>query len=232
MRSAELTGDPRLESLFAEYKQRQVDSNRTGIWGHWFSRYNLTPVVFTEIAHFPDYNLFFIYAAACDAELANLDIIKRQQEARFCSDVHPISPACVTHQLMGVRMMLERGCGEPEAVRTLMSELQDKVVRQLTWDPRVVDVYLQRVLMLADTNAIARIKPIWIRRVLDAQHSDGGWGQMQMLIPLPSNRAIGFNARGLGVDAVASDFHATAQGVLLLSLLQSFAQKNGAEAFL
>lgn len=230
MRSAEHTRDLRLQALFAEYKQRQVDSNRIGVWRHLFSRYSLTPVIFTEIVHLPDYNLFFIYAAACDAELAGLDSIRRQQDAQFCSDMHPISPACVTHQLMGARMMLERGCGEPRAVRALISTLQDKVVRQLTWDPRVVDVYLQRVLMLADTGAIVRIKPIWIRRILEAQHSDGGWGQMQALIPLPANRAFGFNARGAGVGSVESDFHATAQGVLLLSLLQHSAQGGEKEA--
>ena len=230
MRSAELTRDPRLQSLFAEYKERQMDHDRIGVWRHWFSRHSPTPVIFTDIAHYPDYNLFLVYAAACDAELAELDIIKRQQEAQFCSDSHPISPACVTHQLMGARMMQARGCGESQAVGALISTLQDKVVRQLTWDPRVVDVYLQRVLMLADTNAMARIKPIWVRRILDAQRSDGGWGQMQALIPLPSNRAVGFNAKGLGIGTVESDFHATAQGVLLLSLLQSSVQKGGVEA--
>lgn len=229
MRSAELTRDPRLHSLFAEYKERQMDHDRIGVWRHWFSRHSPTPVIFTDIAHYPDYNLFFVYAAACDAELAELDIIKRQQEAQFCSDVHPISPACVTHQLMGARMMLERGCGEPQAVSALISTLQDKVVGQLTWDPRVVDVYLQRVLMLADTGAMARIKPIWLRRILDAQRPDGGWGQMQALVPLPSNRAIGFNARGLGVGTVESDFHATAQGVLLLSLVHDATQKGHTE---
>lgn len=224
MRSAELTRDPRLQELYAEYKRRQLDPYPAMVWQHLFNRYSRAPVIYPTIAHFPDYNLFSIYGATCDPELSSLDIIKRQQEVEFCTDTHPISPACVTHQMMGASMMLERGCGDPRVIRTLIATLQDKVVTQLMWDPRVVDVYLQRTLMLADTGATQRIKPIWLRRILDAQGTDGGWGPMQSLIPLGGNRAWGFTARGIGLGSSKSDLHASVQGVLLLSLLLHPAQ--------
>lgn len=96
---------------------------------------------------------------------------------------------------------------------------------------------LQRVLKkLVDSGARDRVKPVWakpawLRRVLDAQTADGGRSGMQPLLPLGDGggwastsgdgRAphlfIGFNQRGAGEPC--ANFHTTAQGVLLLSLL-------------
>ncbi len=148
-----------------------------------------------------------------------MDIVLRQLEEDFCQENYPISPACVTHQLMGIRFMERRNCGDPEYVKGMVKTLQDKIVKQLTWDPRVVDVYIQRVLMLTDSGARERIKPVWIRNVLDAQLESGGWSPNQSIIALGSSRYLCFTSRILGVCELKSRFHATAQGVLLMSLL-------------
>ena len=115
--------------------------------------------------------------------------------------------------------MQTKGCEDPEMVEALVGDLQDKIVRQLTWDPRVVDVYIQRVLMLEESGAEDRVKNIWIKRVLDAQPADGGWSPDQPLIPLWSNRYLCFTGRVFGIKRVKPSFHATAQGVLLMTLL-------------
>lgn len=73
---------------------------------------------------------------------------------------------------------------------------------QLTWDVRVVDVYLQRVLMLVDSGARSRVKPVWLSRVLKAQSKDGGWSAFQALIQVGPELAMGFSSAviGLGVS--------------------------------
>ena len=88
----------------------------------------------------------------------------------------------------------------------------------------MVDVYLQRVLMLENSGVSRRTKPIWIARILAAQDSDGGWSGFQPLIPLRGELAAGFSARGVGVDRRRPDFDATVQGVFLMSLLLSHAK--------
>jgi hypothetical protein len=122
---------------------------------------------------------------------------------------------------MGFRLMQQHGCGDPLATQEAVTALQHRIRRQLTWDPRVVDVYLQRVLMLVESGATSDVKPIWLHRLLDAQHTDGGWGGIDTLLVLPAGNSIGFDARGLTFSKSPSNFHATAQGVWLMSLLLS-----------
>lgn len=214
--SAERTGDPRLRALFAEYHAQRLADGRN-LWLPLFYPGRWVPFTDAEIAHFPDYNLHFVYAISCDATLAEHPVVRPQLHADFC-DRHPWRPACATHQLMGFRFMQRGQCGDPEAVRAEVAALQSRIVGQLTWDPRVVDVYVQRVLMLAESGATERIKPIWLRRVLAAQRPDGGWAGVDPLVSLGSF-TLSFGPRGFSLAQPRSDFHATAQGLLLLSLL-------------
>lgn len=73
--------------------------------------------------------------------------------------------------------------------------------------------------MLVDTGAINRVKPVWIRSIVDAQGNEGGWSGFQPLLPLWEDFSIGFSSKGLGVQGNKGNFHATAQGVLIMSLL-------------
>jgi hypothetical protein len=120
---------------------------------------------------------------------------------------------------MGVRLAQRRGCFEPDVARQFVSTLQEKVVNQLVWDPRVVDVYIQRVLMLAESGMKQKIKPVWLQRVLDAQLTDGGWDNFYHLFPINRAYYVGITYMPT-IRPRKSNFHATAQGVLLLSLLE------------
>ena len=218
--SAKLTGDARLRGLFEDYEsvlKRYPDN----VWHHIFNPASTIPVRMWQISGLPDYNIYFLYGLTCDEELAKEEVVRRQSEVGFCDEHHPISPACVTHQLMGVRFMQRRKCGNPEEVQRLIEALQKKIVQQLTWDTRVVDVYIQRVLMLTESGARERVKPVWLKNILERQLKDGGWSDFDPIAPVGSFRYLGFTGRGIGIRNLRSGFHATAQGVFLMSLLSN-----------
>lgn len=215
--SAELTQDPSLLALFADYRSRYLERGRN-IWLPLFYPGRWVSIRTEDTANMPDYNLHFVYAISCDPELAQQPLVQAQLSADYC-DRRPWSPACATHQLMGFRFMQRGNCGDPQATEAAVSQLQTRITQLLTWDPRVVDVYLQRVLMLVESGAKQQVKPVWLDRVLDAQLADGGWSGTDPLISLPGSISLGFDARGLTLENPRSGFHATAQGVLLMSLL-------------
>lgn len=215
--SAEVTGHPTLVGLFGRYEQRYL-AERHGLWrplfypGHW------SPFRAQDLQGFPDYNLHFIYAISCDTELGDSAAVQAQLDPGYCA-TRPWRPACATHQLMGFRFMQRSRCGDPRATEAAVESLQLRIARQATWDPRVVDVFMQRVLMLVESGARDAVRPAWVERILDAQRVDGGWSGVEPLLKLPGGRSLGFGPRGLSLAAPQPGFHMTAQGVFLLSLL-------------
>lgn len=222
--SAERTQDPTLLTLFADYNDRYLERGRN-IWLPLFHPGRWVPITHEETQNLADYQQHFIYAISCDPELGQSPLVQAQLDTGYC-DQYPWRPACVTHQMMGFRFMQRNGCGDTEGAEAAVTRLQARVVRQLTWDPRVVDVYLQRVLMLVESGAKAHVRPVWLNRVLAAQLSDGGWAGIDPLLTLPGGYSLGFGPRGFTFEPVRADFHATAQGVMLMSLLL----ENGAAA--
>ena len=218
--AAELSHDPRLKELFQRYEQRYLRAAHDNRWRPLFYPGTWVPVKFEDIASWPYYNWHFMYAVTCDRELQMVPEIAAQNLPEFC-DQRRLSPACVTHQLMGIRLLQDRDCADAAQLSNTAERLQQRIQRQLTWDPRVVDVYLQRVLMLAESGAIDTIKPAWLQNVMDAQQPDGGWGGFDPRVPVGGGHYLGFGPRGLGLRRPQSDFHATAQGVLLFSILTS-----------
>ena len=218
-RSATLTGNPSLQSVFNRYQRKYLDSARN-LWLPMFFPGRWVPFKNESLARFDDYQRLFVYAISCDAELEQLAVTSGQLDPDYC-DSQPLRPACATHQLMSLRFMQQNQCGDPPSTQAAVVQLQERIVRQLTWDPRVVDVYLQRVLMLFETGADSRVKPIWLQRVLDAQHPDGGWDGFDPYLLFPSKAYLGFDAKGIAIAELDSNFHATAQGILLMSLLAS-----------
>lgn len=216
--SADITRDERLHTLFSDYKERYLDPYPGNLWWHLFDAQSKAPVLMWKMENFPDYNLYFIYGASCDSALGKHEIVQRQNDPAFCATYHPFSPACVTHQLMGVRLVQRRHGLDPQVVQQLVLSLQEKIVKQLTWDPRVVDVYIQRVLMLAESGMAQKIKPVWLQRVLSAQLADGGWANLHMLFPVSRSHYLGFITRPV-IREPRSNFHTTAQAVFLFSLL-------------
>lgn len=220
-KSADTTRDERLHTLFLEYKRRHIDPYPQNVWRNLFEEYSKVPVEMWQFEHFPDYNLYFLYGASCSRNFEKEEIIRRQHETSFCDTYHPFSPACVTHQLMGVRLVQQNRCLDSQTTQELVRALQEKIVNQLVWDPRVMDVYIQRVLMLAESGAGERIKSAWLQRVLEAQLPDGSWSGFYPVMPLGGGYHLGFPGNKVAVSQVRGGFHATAQGVLLMSLVAS-----------
>jgi len=218
--ASELSGDARLVSLYGEYEELYLKRSPNSYWRPLFYPGSWVPVRFEDIASLPYYNWHFIYAITCDTELAQVPKISAQNDPAFC-DAHPLRPACVTHQLMGIRLLQRSECGDPDQLEQTVAQLQRRIHQQLTWDPRVVDVYLQRVLMLTESGDRESVKPIWLQRLIDAQQEDGGWSPFEPLIPIGSGRHLGFSSRGFSLGKPRSTLHATAQGVLLLTILTS-----------
>ncbi len=218
--SADITRDVRLNELFSNYKKRYLDPNPRNVWWHLFDTNSKAPITMWQLEQLPDYNLYFIFGATCDPVLGKEINIRHQNDPALCA-YHHLRSSCVTHQLMGARFAQRRNCYISEISNELVLALQKKIVSQLVWDPRVMDVYTQRVMLLAESGASESIKPVWLQRILDAQLSDGSWGDFYPVIPVGRGYHVGFVWRGLVVKQSKGDFHATAQGILLMSLVTS-----------
>lgn len=212
--------DPRLADLLNKYF-RKYPGSKDGPWGPFFAGKKMLYVPQDVMAGFPYYDLYLLYAVQCAEELArDNEIIRAQNSPYFCyKPAYFLRPACTTHQIMGVYFLERQACNNGQDMAAVMSGLQQDIVRQLTLDVRVVDVYVQRVLMLAVTGARDKIKPVWIQRVLDHQLADGGWSGFVPLMPLGNGKSVGFDAHLIAIGSPASNFHMTAQAVYLLTLL-------------
>jgi hypothetical protein len=217
--SGRLTGRSKLIEFSNGYEASYFDAKPENGWALLFRpQYRGLPVSPEAVAPLEDYQKLFIYGLTCDAKLGRLDSVRDQFDPEFCTN-HFLHPRCVTHQVMGLRFAQRNECGDSEEVALLISQLQAVLAFELTWDPRVGDAYIQRVLMLVESSADNLVKPIWIQQILDAQNTDGGWGDLAPILRLPGNRALGFTSKLPTVAALDSDFHATAQGIWLVSLL-------------
>jgi len=217
--AAKVSNEPRLTMLLNEFKQRNPRLSRS-LWSPLFWPQQRLRIDETALYGLPDYNQHFIYSLHCAQNLLDeFAVIKAQNQPDFCfQSSHIYRPACVTHQLMGINFQQQQQCQPASVLKPLVSRLQADIVAQLTWDIRVIDVYLQRVMMLKITGAGEQIKPIWLQQILDHQLSDGGWGDSEPLLNLGSTSLV-FSARLLSFRSPRSSFHATAQGVYLLTML-------------
>jgi len=219
--SARISGDARVQKLFDEYRNNLDRADPYNVWRAFFHPQQFRNARFSEseFISLAEYQQYFLYTLTCSPQLAQVSLIEAQNDPKFCwSGGRIIRPACVTHQMMGYRMARRNHC-EIQNLETGIAILQKTIEKQLRYDPRVVDVYLQRVLMMIDSGARDRLRPRWVERVLEAQRQDGGWSDMQPLIPMGGGRYFGFGASGVTIAKPVSTFHATAQGMLLTSLL-------------
>ncbi len=217
--AADISDDQRLQRLFEDYEQRYLKNRAINLWRPLFYPGTWIPVRFEDIASYPDYNLLFMYGITCDAELGQVPEIAVQTDAAFC-DRHLLRPGCVTHQMMGIRLLQRSSCGDAAQLDDTVQQLQQRIRRQLLLDPRVGDSYMQRVLMLVESGAGGLLKPVWIRNLVDAQQPDGGWSYFEPLLPVGGDRFFGFTQRFFAIKKKPhSDFHMTAQGILLFALL-------------
>ncbi len=210
----------KLYSIIQEYKQNNHARYLHTPW-RYFIHGEIPTVddVDVLVSDYPDYNKHFIYAFTCDKDLQDADIIQKQNRLNFCFQNHPVSPACFTHQMMAFRFMQRTECSGDFDVAQAIDKLADYIQYQLYLDPRLVDVYIQRVLMLLESGHKEKVRQRWIYRIVHGANEDGGWGDFQSIIPLFNQQALGFSSRLISVDRKQSTFHATAQGVLLMALL-------------
>lgn len=75
--------------------------------------------------------------------------------------------------------------------------------------------------MLVDSGARDKVKPVWLGKVLVAQMEDGGWSDFIPIFPLGTFRYFGLTGHGIGRRTYESNFHTTAQGLLLMTLLNA-----------
>ncbi|RZL10270.1 MAG: hypothetical protein EOP40_07040 [Rubrivivax sp.] len=177
------------------------------------------------------YQRFLAYALTCDGSLSADPDVAAHLSPQACRPMHRKvwagDPVCSTHQAVGLMLMQRERCGDQAAVSTVLDEVVADIDEQLHWDVVVRDAYLQRVLLLmwhADSASAA--KPIWLVRVLRAQSADGGWSPRRQMPEWPAwlqpSLVRDFAARwrpGLAAHAGnASDFHASAQGLLITAL--------------
>ncbi|THB71516.1 MAG: hypothetical protein D6B28_07300 [Gammaproteobacteria bacterium] len=214
-----IESDTELENVYAAYAKRFQKDFPDSIWQKLFYPERYARLNIDEVLQYPDYNQHIIFGLTCDRELAEFDIIREQNTFEFCDSYHPISPACITHQMMGVYFAQKNNCLPVQTTTDLMTSLQNRVIIQLEYDPRLVDVYLQRVMMLLLSEKKELVKPVWIKRILDAQLKDGGWADFEGMVSTGKNSELGFTKKSLGISIPTSDFHATAQGLLIFTIL-------------
>ncbi len=225
LRDAEaLTHDPFLGELLKAYRDRY---SIQGLWAGMLepgTPHLLDPRLARSsgvLAGLDEYQRHLVYGSTCSTVLIPDEERDRYQREDFCTGKQRLRPACVTHQVIALRYQLRNRCPREAATRELIARLQVRIVAQLTWDPRRVDVYMQRVLVLAESGARDRIKPVWLRTLLDMQRPDGSWSGFDPRLPLDGERYLGFTQRGIGIGKPDSSFHTTAQGVLLMALLKT-----------
>lgn len=216
--ASEIAGNTELTAIYHSYKTSYLDRSPANIWTPYFHKYYKPRVPdILSLQSFHDYQIFFVYALSCDSDLGGEPVVQKQLKPDFCA-WHFLFPRCITHQQMGVRLIQQRNCGNSEALAQLSETLTEKIQSELTWDYRVGDAYLQRALMLAESGKIEDIKPIWIKRILDAQNPDGGWDDIHPIINM-GDTTLGYSSKLPVVRNIKSNFHATAQGIWLMSIL-------------
>ncbi len=234
--SADITGDDYLRGLAQQTKLRLYgDEEPSRPWKRMFDPKASVHMNGGAIEPMQAYQRFFLHALTCvPVRWKEGDTAVFLTEKACGPNWHTVmlgDPACSTHQLMALQVFERSGCTAPQPLGSLKRALLDDVASQLALDPVMKDAHIQRVLMLAWLGQGERIKPIWLRRVLDAQEPDGGWLGHRRLPELPDaispwawRERLASQWPGLfSSNRIPLDFHATAQGLLLLALLKNAA---------
>ncbi len=238
--AAEHTGDEYLRGLF----QRFLDESRDRPWVGEAWRRMVEPdaeVVWdpSSVRKLEPYQRFFYHALTCVpvalSEGVDTNVFLQG------SACHPLptkvwvkDPVCTTHQLVGVVLLQRRGCKPAQELVSLRKDLLDDIREQMAVDVVVKDAYLQRVMMLMWQGDPDSVKPIWLQRALRAQQPDGGWIGGRQMPELPQALQPWFIRSQLAKwwpsrfhAASTSDFHASAQGLLITALALKPAEAAG-----
>lgn len=229
--AAERTNDAYLQGLVRQSMARVYTGNTARIaWQRMVTPKAEIDPDLASLEGLSPYQLFLYHAVTCrPVELAQGDT-SRFLQTNVCRpqaiEVYSRDLTCSTHQLMGIKLYERTGCPAQGGLAALEAELLSDIEQQMQLDVIVKDGYLQRVLTLSWMGGAERVKPLWVQRVLAAQQPDGGWLARQQIPEMPdgalSSATVSVLARiwpsrfppGHG----STDFHATAQGLLIAAL--------------
>lgn len=233
--AAEITGDSRLKNIYSQYEKifSDQDYRYQRLWMPLFKDDSRADLQYEDVEQAVEYVKHWMYALHCAQDLLQAPEIAAQNEINYCGSWYLFNTTCTAHQMTAILFLKKNDCGDTRELDKTISALQARLVNLLTYDARVVDIYLQRAYKLAESGAPELIKPVWLRRILDAQQPDGGWANFEPLIYVGNNQYLGLgradsrtgnprgksSMKGVSIGEVHSTFHATVQSLMLLTLL-------------
>lgn len=230
--AAERTGDEFLRGLVSRYLAAvSTGEGPADPWRRMLLPKTEVVLDMASVRSMEPYQKFFYHALTC--QTFSLDEGQDDTNSFLEKDrCHPqptrvwlADPVCTTHQLVGVMLLQRVGCNPEGHFPELEADLLKDIHRQMQLDVVVKDAYLQRVLMLSWRGGPDQVKPVWLRRVFLAQQADGGWVGGRQFPELPhwiqpwvirSKLAAWWPTRFFARNT--SDFHASAQGLLIAAL--------------
>lgn len=227
--AAERTGDEYLHGLVLKYlAATSASDNPANPWRRVLAPRAEVVLDLASTRSLAPYHKFFYHALTCVPVPLNDGDTSVFLQNDVChpqpTEVWIKDPVCTTHQLVGVMLLQRAGCARHEEVAALEGDLLSDIHQQMRLDVVVKDAYFQRVLMLLWRGDHEQVKPVWLNRVVMAQQADGRWiGGRQ--IPEWPHWAQPWVIRAqlarwwpLGFDALGAEFHASAQGLLIMAL--------------
>ena len=162
-----------------------------------------------------------IAALTCHEGAIQSPAIQQIYDRDFCAAQMEgnISASCKNKQIAALVILQSRSCSQSDQYAVALKSVQDDVVELLHKDPRVSDVYIQRLVWLTLTGAGDRIENVWLQRVIQHQRDDGGWLPYQRIVNLVPGWNLSVGRRfGISFKEDKTAFHTSVQGMLLMAL--------------
>jgi len=191
----------------------------------------------SDPAELADYQAAFLSAVTCgetERTWSTSDGWRQRNQCRpLWRNMTVGDQFCSTHQMMGLQLLKQKRCTNLPVAPGLYDELVQDIRWMLRTDPLVKDAYIQRVLTLMWAQGEDAVEPVWLQRAMDAQRPDGGWMGRLQIADLPEGMQLWdlrqwLAARWPGLlnpHVGETDFHASAQGLLLMALAAQSAQQ-------
>jgi hypothetical protein len=237
--AAQRTQNPFLLSLVQEALHRHFPADASALpWKRMLApKADVAPINAVDIDHLANDQRFFLHSLTCQPVPLDHGDTSRMLKENICRPllfkVWPGDPVCSTHHAMGLALVKRTGCALPSGYDALRQQVLTDVAFETRYDVVMRDAYIQHVLVLKWLGGPDAVRPIWLRRVLDEQKSDGSWRGHKVYPFLPDAlQPWGIHmllkkwwpSRFPG-GAEPLDFHASAQALLLVAL--SLPERSG-----
>jgi hypothetical protein len=222
--AGKLTRNARILAMAGAYREHYVKGTINQFFFDPSGSEKIAGQRLTFLDSWADYQRLFVYGSTCNSSVREDPAVLALLSPSGCDpDLMWLrSPWCRTHQLMGLRFVQRNHCEPDDQTARTINAVQNSILAELRWDFRVEDAYLQKVMTLLESGRRKDIKPIWIKRILEAQRADGGWDGADIVIHLPGNRGLAWEGGRLYPwphTLPQTHLHATAQGLYILALL-------------